>query len=454
MNILLLSVYELGHVPHGLAMTGGFLERAGFAPQYRDLAVECMEDADIDRAELVVISVPMHTALRLGMKVAERVRARNPRARVCFTGHYAAMNAELLAPLGTALGGECEEQLVELARGARPASAPRTTLAKLDFPAPARAKLPPLETYAKLDLGDGRQRVAGYVEASRGCLDTCRHCPVPAVYGGRFFVVPRAAVLADIAAQVDAGAEHITFGDPDFLNGPGHARALLRELHARWPQLSFDVTAQISHLLAHRDLVAELPALGCAFVVSAVESLSDRVLAMLHKRHRRADVEAALALARGAGLAIRPTLVPFTPWTALEDLAGLVDFVDGQEIVDHVDPVQLTIRLLVPPGSLLLADADAARWFGTLDPGALSHAWRHEDPRVDRLQAELSASIGAAADARIEPRDTYAAARALIYRAVGRSAEPPPLPPRRAVPRLTESWFCCSEPTENQFSRV
>ncbi|HTM20353.1 MAG TPA: radical SAM protein, partial [Kofleriaceae bacterium] len=359
--------------------------------------------------------------------------------RLCFTGHYAAMNHELLAPLGHILAGEYEAELVALAEGRAPA---RTTIGKLDFPRPARAHLPPLDHYARLDMGDGQERLVGYTEATRGCLDRCRHCPLPAVYGGRFFVVPRDVVLADVAAQVDAGAQHITFGDPDFLNGPGHARALLRELHARWPALSFDITAQISHLLAHRDLVAELPGLGCAFVVSAVESLSDRVLAMLHKRHRRTDVVAALELAAAAGLALRPTLVPFTPWTEMADLTELVDFIDDHALVDHLDPIQLTVRLLVPPGSLLLGDADAPRWFGPLDAVALTHSWRAADPRLDVLQQALSARMAAAAESEEAPRDTYVALRALIDDAAGRRRAPPALPPRRRVPRLTEPWFC------------
>ena len=93
---------------------------------------------------------------------------------------------------------------------------------------------------------------AAYVEASRGCLHVCRHCPVVPVYGGRFFVVPADVVLADIRAQVAAGARHVTFGDPDFLNGPGHALDVARRLHAEWPSLTFDFTAKVEHLLKHR----------------------------------------------------------------------------------------------------------------------------------------------------------------------------------------------------------
>ena len=135
----------------------------------------------------------------------------------------------------------------------------------------------------------------------------CRHCPIPPVYGGRFFVVNAATVVADIAVQVEHGAEHVTFGDPDFFNGPGHGMAIVREVHRRWPALTFDVTIKISHLIAHTALLVELASLGCAFVVSAVESLDDGVLARLDKGHTRADFEHALALMSSAGLVLRPT---------------------------------------------------------------------------------------------------------------------------------------------------
>src|SRR5205807_4634599 len=101
------------------------------------------------------------------------------------------------------------------------------------------------------------------------------------------------------------------------------------------------------------DILGELAAAGCVFVVSAVESLSDRVLGILDKGHTRADVFAALALARAAGLVLRPSFVAFTPWTTRDDYLDLLDWVDREALWDHVDPVQWTIRLLVPPGSLL-----------------------------------------------------------------------------------------------------
>src|SRR5262245_19818851 len=328
-SVLVVSCYQFAHQPLAVASPMGFLHAAGFAPDALDIAVERLDAAKVERAALVAISVPMHTALRLGVRVAERVRQVNPSARICFYGLYAALNADYLLEnvADYCIGGECEEPLVALAealeagRGAEPIPGvgqrglpPTPHMSRLRFPLPVRTGLPALNEYAKLEH-NGEQRVAGYVEASRGCLHLCTHCPIPPVYGGRFFIVPADVILEDIRRQVASGATHITFGDPDFLNGPGHALKVVRAAHAEFPGLTFDFTAKVEHILERRDLFPELAASGCLFMVSAVESLSETVLSILEKHHTRADVAEALGIVHGAGIALRPTWVPFTPWT-------------------------------------------------------------------------------------------------------------------------------------------
>ena len=108
----------------------------------------------------------------------------------------------------------------------------------------------------------------GYTEATRGCKHLCRHCPVVPVYRGAFRIVQQDVVLEDIRQQVAAGAEHITFGDPDFFNGPGHAIPIVEALHREWPALTYDVTIKMEHLLKHRELLPVLKATGCLFVTS------------------------------------------------------------------------------------------------------------------------------------------------------------------------------------------
>src|SRR5690349_5559948 len=317
--ILLISCYELGHQPLSLASPLAVLRRADFAPAVVDTSVGELDDDAIRAARLVAISVPMHTALRLGAHVAERVRAVNPAAHICFYGLYASLNGGYLLRehADSVIGGEYEEALLGLARALDAGDAGEAldvpgvrtrahdaapVLAKLPFARPARDTLAEPRRYAHLVRG-GEMVPAGYTEATRGCLHTCRHCPITPVYGGRFFVVPRAVVLDDIRQQVRAGVRHITFGDPDFFNGPGHSLAIARALHAEFPDVTFDATIKVEHILERREHFRELAALGCAFVVSAVESLSEEVLRHLKKGHTRADVAEALAVLREIGRA-------------------------------------------------------------------------------------------------------------------------------------------------------
>lgn len=447
--VLLVACYELGHQPLAVAWPAAFLEQHGYRPEVMDVSVEPFDAAKVARARIVAISVPMHTALRLGVGVAERVRAVNPGCHVCFYGLYARLNADwLLASCAdSVLAGELEPQLVDLIerveRGEAPRGAP-PLLDKLAFPVPSRNALPSLKKYAHLDR-DGRLELTGYVEASRGCKHLCRHCPIPPVYGGRFFVVPRHVVLADVRQLVAAGARHITFGDPDFLNGPGHALAVARALHAEFPDVTFDVTTKVEHLLRQRRLLPELAALGCAFVVSAVESLSDTVLRHLDKGHTRADVIEALALTRAAGLVLRPTWVAFTPWTTLDDYREMLAFIARETLVDHVDPVQYSVRLLVPPGSLLLDSPAMRPHLGALVQDAFYYQWAHPDARLDRLHGEVSAAVADAAERNEDAALTFARVVELADADAGVSAQAAPTPyarDRRRPPRLTEAWFC------------
>jgi radical SAM superfamily enzyme YgiQ (UPF0313 family) len=454
-GILLVSCYELGHQPLALASPLAFLERAGHAAEALDISVEPFDAAKTAHARFVAISVPMHTALRLGVRVAEQIRRVNPGCHICFYGLYASLNADyLLEHWGdSAIGGEYESALValvELVEAGRPGPvdgvhlrghSAKPVLQRLAFASPSRRALPGLKKYAHLDK-DGQKELVGYVEASRGCLHLCLHCPIPPVYGGRFFVVPQEIVLDDIRQLARDGATHITFGDPDFLNGPGHSLAVVRAMHAELPSLTFDFTAKVEHILERAELFPELRQLGCVFMISAVESLSEKVLANLEKGHTRADVSRALEVVRDAGIAFRPTWVAFTPWTTLEDYLEMLEFVEREGLIDHVDPVQFTLRLLVPPGSALLTREAITPYLGALDQAGFIHRWTHPDPRMDVLQHEASRLVETAGGG--DPAATFYRLKALARATASRSEEPIPAlaPDRRRPPRLTEPWFC------------
>ena len=458
-SILLVSCYELGHQPAGIALPMGLLNRAGYEVETMDVSVEGFDADKVQRASFVGISVPMHTALRLGFRIAHAIRKLNSECHICFYGLYATLNSDYLLSTvaDSVIGGEFEEALIQLVKRVQSempidvrevqtrSNYAKPVLERLNFAAPARGPLVSLEHYAKLEY-NGEERLVGYVEASRGCLHHCTHCPIPPVYNGRFFVVPEQIVIEDIQGLVASGARHITFGDPDFLNGPTHSLRIARTMHDRFPELTFDFTAKVEHILKHRSLIPELAQAGCIFMVSAVESLSDAVLERLEKGHTRGDVVEGLRIVQGAGIALRPTFVSFTPWTTIEDYIEVLEFVESERLIDNVDSIQYSIRLLVPPGSLLLTQPDSNLWLGRLVQESFSYEWAHPDPRMDELHKRVSVIVEQAAGRDQDAAETFYNVLQLA-RAVRGDTSSDRLaaqvdPARLRPPRLTEAWFC------------
>jgi radical SAM superfamily enzyme YgiQ (UPF0313 family) len=467
MRLLLVSTYELGHQPLHLAAPASALQAAGHEVRTLDTSVEPWTREPLEWAEAVAFSVPMHTAMRLSLRAAAAVRAARPELPICLYGLYATVSRDLtLGPAGLAdhaIAGEYEEGLLawadtltgSLSRSTARSPAHRTSepQAVVDLgrrrPAgiPVRAGLPALERYAHLALG-GQERPVGYVEASRGCLHRCGHCPVPVVYDGRIRIVPEDVVLADIAGLVESGARHITFGDPDFLNGPQHSRRVVRAMHERWPALTFDCTVKVEHILRHPEIWPEFAAAGCLFVVSAFETVHEETLIRLDKGHTAADAASAVQLLRSHGIEIRPSFLPFTPWTTTDEVADIVDFVAALDLVPNVDPIQYTIRLLVPQGSLLESTLAAEGRLCPYDADRLTWTWSSEDPSVDELQTRLTALVEGAQTAGEPIAQIYRRVQQAVWIAAGREASGfcPPLRPVSATsegrPRLTEPWFC------------
>ncbi len=464
MNVLLISTYESGHQPFGLASPAAWLREDGFYVGALDLSQTPLNEPAVRDASLVAIYLPMHTATRIALRVIARVGALNPAAHLCAYGLYAPLNAEALrrSGVGTILGGEFESGLLALAQrlrasgggnGMRGAAAPgraqiepEISLERQQFRVPDRSGLPELERYSHLVLPGGEERVAGYTEASRGCKHLCRHCPVVPVYGGKFRIVGREVVLEDVRRQVAAGARHITFGDPDFFNGVRHALDLVQALRREHPQVSYDVTIKVEHLLKHARHLATLRATGCAFVTTAVESLDDRVLALLDKGHTRADFFRLVSLFRETGLALAPTFVAFHPWTTLEGYEELLRTLAELDLVESVAQAQLMLRLLIPARSRLLELEEVQGVIGPFDEIALSYRWQHPDPRVDRLQREVAVMVEAGVEKEWDRRSVFSEAWKLARRALYQPLSPLPAvtpgPARATIPYLTEPWFC------------
>ncbi len=456
----------MGRQPFGLASPAAWLREAGLEVWCADLAKEKLDEDAVRAADVVGCFLPMHTATRLALPIIDRVHALNPTARLVAYGLYAPLNDALLREHGVSdvLGGEFEGALVEAAlegRAAQPGRAAAidvpagpvadigrvaqfgaaSALPRLQFRVPDRAGLLPLTRYAALQA-PGERRTAGYTEASRGCKHRCRHCPIVPVYDGRFRVVPVDVVLADARAQVNAGARHITFGDPDFFNGIRHAEAVMRAMARECPGVTYDVTIKVEHLLRHSDMLPVLRETGCAFVTTAVESVDDAVLVKLEKGHTLSDFERVVELCRGAELPLAPTFVPFTPWTTHRGYLDLLHAIDRLDLVEHVSPIQLAIRLLIPQGSRMLELDDVRRVTAAFDAHSLTYPWTHADGGVDTLQAEIAALVGVNLNA---PRgEMFSRVWDLAHDRAGVTpiGRDQVLVSRAAIPYLNEPWYC------------
>jgi Radical SAM superfamily len=470
MKAVLISTYDLGHQPFGLASPAAWLREKGIAVACMDLAVQDLGEGDLQclrQADAVAFYLPMHTATRIAVEVIKKVRTLNPAAHLCAYGLYAPMNEVFLRKLGveTILGGEFEEQLASAILNGQAQREDRNNndisrIPKLAFRVPDRSSLQDLSKYAFLTLPGGSKRWVGYTEASRGCKHLCRHCPIVPVYDGQFRIVQKDIVMADVEQLIAAGAQHISFGDPDFFNGTKHAIEIVKTFQQRHPDVTYDVTIKIEHLIKHAPLLPILRDTGCAFVTSAVESVDDGILAILRKGHTRADFFRVVELFHEAGLTLSPTFVAFTPWISLEGYRDLLECIVKLDLIENVAPVQLGIRLLVPEGSRLLETDELKRWITAFDEAALCYRWEHPDPRVDGLQRDVEAtvkdSLGQAG------QNSRPAVFRNVWHTLGRYIDVAPLSigpsgsccATKAVPYLSEAWYCCAEPTEQQMRPI
>jgi len=454
-RVLLVSTYELGHQPIHVASPAARLRYLGYEVSTLDLAVEAFDDRLVAGVDAVAFSVPMHTAMRLALLSAERIRASNLDTPIAFYGLYARVGRErsLDGLADVLLEGEYERGLVDWLAGLDKSIETSTPNGRSGFYVPDRSTLPTNHEYARLEW-NGTAVLAAAVEASHGCRHRCRHCPIPIVYNGRLRVVGAEVVLGDIDQLAAAGVGHVTFGDPDFLNAPRYSTDILREAHAAHPDLTFDVTVKVEHVLKHRNMWPELGDLGVLFVVSAFESVDEETLLILDKGHTVSDMAESLGVLRSAGIYTRPTWLPFFPWTTPSDVADLVEFLDEHRLWTSTDPVQLGIKLLIPEGSLLENHPAVVPFLTSYDPASLTWSWSFRDPESELLQKELEAVSAEASDCGEDVMDTFTSMRRVIAarapdRGWGQIVDPGPI-----TPRLSESWFCCAEPTFNQGSAI
>lgn len=459
MSILLISPYDLGRQPFALAQASAWLKANNFDVTCLDLSIQKLNEDDLKKANLIGLYLGMHTATRIALKALPKINQLNPNATLFSFGLYAPLNQEILRQHDVSyfFGGESEPDILQLAQqlGSNVSPTLDKTVIRTDkvpFQLPDRIGIPPLSRYAKLIQTNNEQKTLGFIETSRGCKYVCRHCPVTPVYEGKFRIIPAGLVMQDIAQQVGMGAEHISFGDPDFFNGPTHAKKVLLAMHQEFPALTFDATIKIEHIIKHASLLKTLKDTGCLFITCAVESFDDDILLKLDKGHTRDDTFKAVGLINNAGLVISPTFVPFSPWSSLEGYRDLLQDIISLDLLNEVAPIQLAIRLLIPNGSYLLRLPDFENLIGEFDANTLGYQWAHADPKMDQLQQTVMAIVEQADKQALSRHQAFAQIWDAAHHALNITTPALPASQAKAVPHLSEAWYCCAEPTDEHIS--
>ena len=463
MKVLLISTYDLGHQPFSLASPAATLSNAGISVTCNDLAVDTLNESAAINADMIGLYLQMHTATRLSVALLPKLKQLNSHAHISFYGLYAPLNADYLRTIGgdSFIGGEFEDGLLKVCNTLlNNNSASKINLIstkKQNFIQPLRNGLPNLDKYAHLIMSDNSKKIVGYTETSRGCKHKCRHCPIVPVYHGRFRVIPQDLVLADIRQQIGKGAQHISFGDPDFFNGPGHATDILVKFRNEFPKITFDATIKIEHILKHKDLLPMLKEAGCLFITTAVESVEESILDHLNKGHTRSDFVLATRIAQEIGITLSPTFVPFTPWTTTDGFIDLLNTIAELNLIENVAPIQLAIRLLIPNESYLLKLPQIKPYLKEYDQEALSYRWQNKNQSVEKLCSVVQNIVETGAQKKHSRIKIFKT----IYRAAleskGSSQTSIPHIKEQSglkIPSMSEPWFCCAEPTKEQLARL
>ena len=460
-RIVLISPYDLGRQPFALAEPAALFRSADFEVECLDLSQQKLTGDILEPASVVFLYLSMLTATRIAVEAMPRIQQMAPRARIAVFGWYAPVNENFLRQLGAdaVFGGESETDMLRYAESIsaaddHPARQQKVvTLKRIDFMVPDRHSLPALEKYSQLIFPDGHRRIMGFTETTRGCKHLCRHCPVVPVYNGRFYAIPVDIVLADIRQQLAQGAQHISFGDPDFLNGPLHAKRVIETMHEEFPSLTYDAVIKIEHLIKYPDFLPFLRDTGCILVTTAVESVDDTILEYLEKGHSAAEFEQVVSLMKQHDIALAPTFIPFTPWTTVSNYIDLLNKIAELKLIISVNPVQLSLRLLIPNGSRILELPKEETCVTDFNPASLGYTWVHKNPDVDALQVNIRNWTEQAESEGLSRLDIFNGIRRIALKAAGRNdkdvteeqcGEP--------VPTHSESWYCCAEPTEQQLS--
>ena len=440
MKILLLSFYDLGKQPKIISELYKKLDNGSNQIDVVDYSIE-EKNLTLDNYDVLGIYASMHTASVLA---EQYLRDRKLPNKLFVFGLYANVFSEMFSNFQSIHSFDSDELESLLEVQLNPNYSFKHSV-------PDRTILPSITDYSHIVDGSNNL-IAGSVETTYGCKHECTHCPVPIEFKGMFKTFGTEKIITDVTNQVEEGAKHISFNDPDFFNGPKHALKILQLLNEKHPSITYDSTIKVEHILKYPDYFQELKNLNMLFVISAFETTNDHVLNILQKNHSFNDLNKAVELSLENNIDIRPTWMPFSPWTEQNDLISIIKLIENYKLRETVDPIQLTIKLLVPKNSLILKRPEMKEYLLDYDPASFSYAWQYKFPNIDNIQNELFTYV-----LQHESENEYTQYLGLVDILESHTNETllnSEKYSQRIVPKLSETWFCCAEPNKIQLDRI
>lgn len=440
MKILLLSFYDLGKQPKIISELHKKLDNGSNQIDIVDYSIE-EKNLTLDNYDVLGIYASMHTASVLA---EQYLRDRKLPNKLFVFGLYANVFSEMFSNFQSIHSFDSDELESLLEVQLNPNYSFKHSV-------PDRTILPSITDYSHIVDGSNNL-IAGSVETTYGCKHECTHCPVPIEFKGMFKTFGTEKIITDVTNQVEEGAKHISFNDPDFFNGPKHALKILQLLNEKHPSITYDSTIKVEHILKYPDYFQELKNLNMLFVISAFETTNDHVLNILQKNHSFNDLNKAVELSLENNIDIRPTWMPFSPWTEQNDLISIIKLIENYKLRETVDPIQLTIKLLVPKNSLILKRPEMKEYLLDYDPASFSYAWKYKFPNIDNIQNELFTYV-----LQHESENEYTQYLGLVDILESHTNETllnSEKYSQRIVPKLSETWFCCAEPNKIQLDRI
>ncbi len=295
----------------GNLFLGAILREAGHEVRvFKEDFVSVLREKDgwlhpfLAEADAVGITAITHTANR-AYRIADAVRAVNPRARLIMGGnHPSALPEEAAQHADQVVTGEGEAVVRDVFEGRRPQKI---------VPGPEVD----IDTVPMVDLSllQGVRQRNGRADlglaplmASRGCPHDCVFCSVTKMFGRSYRVRNPDLVLEEVLRRHAEGFRWGFFYDDNFAANPGKTKVFLEKLIRA--DIDFSWNSQFSvHVAKDRELLRLLKRAGCKRLFVGVESFNPAALRDYGKSQTVEAVRSAIETIISEGLAVHSMFI-------------------------------------------------------------------------------------------------------------------------------------------------